>query len=146
MSLIFAALLLAPVTPPAPNVPTEAIANHLSVHVANPERSVEFYIRHFGLERLPTGSTTSTTRWLRAGSFELHLVGGRTATVSTPRQLHLALRVNDLVAVTAGLDADRVQWGDLAGAQRVVQTRADGVRQIYLQDPDGYWVEVNQAP
>ena len=23
--------------------------------------------------------------------------------------------------------------------------RADGVRQIYLQDPDGFWVEVNDA-
>ena len=110
MSLIFAALLLAPVTPSAPNVPTEAIADHLSLHVANPERSLEFYTRHFGLERLPTGSLTSTTRWLRAGSFELHLVGGRRAPVRTPRQLHLALRVGDLAAVTAGLDADRVQW------------------------------------
>lgn len=146
MSPIFAALLLAPVTPPAPNVPTEAIADHLSLHVANPERSVEFYTRHFGLERLPTGSTTSTTRWLRAGSFELHLVGGRVALVSTPRQLHFALRVRDLAAVTAGLDADRVPWGDFAGAQRAVQTRPDGVKQVYLQDPDGYWVEVNQAP
>ena len=102
MSLIFAALLLAPVTPPAPNVPTEAIANHLSLHVANPERSVEFYTRHFGLERLPTGSTTSTTRWLRAGSFELHLVGGRTD-ARVENELLLRLKRHDFSAGDDGL-------------------------------------------
>ena len=26
------------------------------------------------------------------------------------------------------------------------QVRSDGVRQIFIQDPDGYWIEVNDAP
>jgi len=25
----------------------------------------------------------------------------------------------------------------------VVQLRPDGIQQIYFQDPDGYWIEVN---
>tara|TARA_R110000868_G_scaffold1389_10_gene10744 strand:+ start:3320 stop:3502 length:183 start_codon:yes stop_codon:yes gene_type:complete len=26
-----------------------------------------------------------------------------------------------------------------------ITKRPDGVKQIYLQDPDGYWIEVNSA-
>ena len=32
----------------------------------------------------------------------------------------------------------------LAGEQGKEHTRADGVRSIYLQDPDEYWIEVNK--
>ena len=32
-----------------------------------------------------------------------------------------------------------------AASQKKVQTRADGVKQIYMQDPDGFWIEVNDA-
>ena len=33
-------------------------------------------------------------------------------------------------------------WPGVAGA---VSVRGDGVRQIYVQDPDGYWIEVNDV-
>jgi lactoylglutathione lyase len=27
----------------------------------------------------------------------------------------------------------------------VPQVRSDGVKQIFVQDPDGYWIEINDA-
>jgi catechol 2,3-dioxygenase-like lactoylglutathione lyase family enzyme len=39
-----------------------------------------------------------------------------------------------------------IAWSDFAGSPGAVSSgRSDGVRQIFLRDPDGYWVEVNDA-
>ena len=34
----------------------------------------------------------------------------------------------------------------LSGVEREISLRADGVRQVYFQDPDGHWIEINDAP
>jgi ketosteroid isomerase-like protein len=36
-------------------------------------------------------------------------------------------------------------FSDLAGIPNSINTRADGVKQIYFQDPNGYWIEVNNG-
>ena len=42
----------------------------------------------------------------------------------------------------AHLDHMQVKYQNLKGDGKVT-LRPDGVNQIYLQDPDGYWIEVN---
>lgn len=120
-------------------------ADHLAIHVTNLDASLDFYERMFGLERLPAGPNLNV-RWMRAGSFELHLIGGRTAPYGLPREVHFALRVDNLDGLTGKLDREKVVWGDFAGSERKASTRFDGVRQIYLRDPDGYTIEVNEPP
>ena len=53
--------------------------------------------------------------------------------------------MTDLDAFVAHLDRLGVAYSDWPGAAGVVSLRPDGVRQVYVQDPDGYWVEVNTA-
>jgi lactoylglutathione lyase len=118
-------------------------ANHLAIHVEDVETSARFYTDVLGLERM-AARPSPTIVWLRTGGFELHLVGGRTQPVQVPPEVHLAFRVHDFQPVTAKLDSTGVPWGNFAGEARTVQTRADGVRQIYFRDPDGYWIELNQ--
>ena len=36
-----------------------------------------------------------------------------------------------------------VKYGDFKGEDGKVTNRPDGIHQIYFQDPDGYWIEVN---
>ena len=46
----------------------------------------------------------------------------------------------------AALKARGMNWQDFAGnVGQVSQTRSDGVRQIFFRDPDGYWIEINDA-
>lgn len=118
-------------------------ANHMAIHVQDLETSARFYIDVLGLERMAT-QPSPTIIWLETGGFELHLIGGRTQPVQAPRELHLAFRVSDLQPVTARLDSNRVSWGNFAGEARTISKRGDGVLQIYLRDPDGYWIELNQ--
>lgn len=144
-ALLFMFALAAPPQSAAP-APPSARADHLALHVADLDRSVSFYTRYFGLQPMRAAARINTVRWLQAGSFELHLIGGRTKPTDVPIDVHLALRVQDLDAVMKRLDADRIAWSDSDKNPRVTQTRRDGIRQLYLQDPDGYWIEVNELP
>jgi lactoylglutathione lyase len=38
-----------------------------------------------------------------------------------------------------------VEYVNVARDRRGVQVRPDGITQIYFQDPDGHWVEINDA-
>lgn len=37
------------------------------------------------------------------------------------------------------------RWLSMGEGKREIQTRPDGVQQIFVQDPDGYWIEINDA-
>ena len=43
------------------------------------------------------------------------------------------------------LERLKVAYTNLKGDGKEPTVRVDGVRQIYLQDPDGYWIEINDA-
>lgn len=146
-SMIFALAGSALAAAPAPvdANPPSVSADHLAIHVASLDASTRFYADILGLEQM-SGKIPPNIVWLKVENFELHLVGGRTQPVQSPRQVHLAFRVPDLGAVTAKLDAKGVAWGDFAGKAAVRGERDDGVLQIYFSDPDGYWIEVNQLP
>lgn len=119
--------------------------DHLALHVANLPASVAFYSGVFGLQEIPAAA--AGTRWLSLGEgVALHLVGGRSAPVADVRSVHLALAGNNLDPILQRLKERRILWTDSAGTVGAVEhSRSDGVRQIYLKDPDGYWVEVNDA-
>ena len=36
-----------------------------------------------------------------------------------------------------------VKYGNFLGEEKKIAIRPDQISQIYLQDPDGYWIEVN---
>lgn len=135
MILLFVAALQAGVAVPAR-------AEHVAIQAADIDRSAAFYRQAFGLQ--PIAQPMKNRRWLDLGNgLALHILDGRTAPRASNRDEHLALHVADLGVVTAWLDRHGVEWGDRAGAMRTMQTRFDGVRQIYVRDPDGYWVEVS---
>ncbi|HZV69551.1 MAG TPA: hypothetical protein VFG10_08405 [Saprospiraceae bacterium] len=37
----------------------------------------------------------------------------------------------------------KITYSDWPGVKHKVNIRADGIKQIFFQDPDGYWIEVN---
>lgn len=126
---------------PARSEPVAARVDHLALHVADLDTSVAFYREIFGFQPVPAGATAL---WLDLGGFQLHLIGGRADPVGTPKAVHFAIAVDSLEAVAARLTARGHVWGDYQGQPGVVSTaRTDGVRQIFVQDPDGYWIEVN---
>jgi lactoylglutathione lyase len=43
----------------------------------------------------------------------------------------------------ANLNKNKVPYSDWPGNPNKITTRPDGIQQIYFQDPDGYWIEIN---
>jgi lactoylglutathione lyase len=84
-------------------------------------------------------------RWLVMGNgFALHIVGGRVQPLDQPRWIHFAVACTGMGEMIATLDAKHVAWSDIQGRPQV-QVSPDGVKQIFVQDPDGYWIEINDA-
>ena len=121
-----------------------AQAEHVAIQASDIDRSATFYREAFGLRVIPT--PLKNRRWLDFGhGLALHILDGRTAPKPSNRNEHLALHVDDLTVVTVWLDRHGLPWTNLAGDAHMMQTRFDGVRQIYVQDPDGYWLEVSDS-
>jgi lactoylglutathione lyase len=117
--------------------------DHTTVHVRDLQKSADFYEKVFGFERIPHPFKDSHHIWLRVGAHQqLHIVGGGTGNPGTDIEVHFAFRVPSTTDFMAHLDQMQVKYQNLAGDGKVT-VRPDGVRQIYLQDPDGYWIEVN---
>ena len=119
--------------------------DHVALHVADLDASVAFYSGVFRLEEIPAAA--KGRRWLSLGKgVALHLLGGRAAPVVDDRSVHLAITSDSLEPILQRLKDRRIAWSDFAGTQGTVGTvRADGVRQVFFRDPDGYWIEVNDA-
>lgn len=143
--LIIAALASATSQQQTAISPPAAVIDHIALHVADPSISADFYQRILALRPFPQ-KVSPAMRWLGADSFQLHLIGGRTKPVDGKTNTHFAFRVSNLADELRVLDENHVSWKDSDGAPRKVTTRVDGVLQVYFQDPDGYWIEVNQTP
>jgi len=124
-----------------------ATLDHVALFVADSQKSVDFYAGLFGLKEIPSPFPPGGPRWMVFGNgLELHLQPGRKETISLPRRVHFAVNVPSLDSVLAWLRAHNITWVDSADRPgQIPRTRTDGVQQIFFQDPDGYWVEVNDV-
>jgi len=125
--------------------PPTARIDHVAIHVRDVDASARFYVALFGLREIP--SPVAGRRWFDLGhGVALHLLGVRTAPVADDRSVHLAITTADLAPVVAALNARGIAFSDFAGRSGVIgSSRSDGVHQIFFRDPDGYWLEVNDA-
>ena len=148
-ALLFAALLLPLATPALAQDKPGAVArlDHVGIWVADQQKSIDFYSDLFGLAEIPAPFPAGGPRWMRfTNGIELHIQPGRIDPVAQPRRVHMAIGVASLDPILTKLKARGQGWSDVAGKPGAVQNmRTDGVRQIFFQDPDGYWIEVNDA-
>lgn len=111
--------------------------NHVALHVADVPTSSQFYREVLQLEAMPRPAFDFPGAWFRIGTDqELHLIGNRDKAVhSHHRGNHFALLVDDLDAWQQYLNARQVPNGPR-------KVRPDGAHQLYVQDPDGHWIEL----
>jgi len=128
----------------APSTPVPAL-DHVAINAADQQRSIDFYKDAFGLKEIPTPFPPGGPRWLAlAGGMALHIQHLPERIAPAPRAVHFAIAVPDLGGVIAYFDRHKIAWTDSSGrAGKVQDIRSDKVQQIYVQDPDGHWVEVN---
>lgn len=85
-------------------------------------------------------------RWFSMGEGkELHLILTLKENVSVNKAVHLALTTSNFDSFVKMLEKMNVVYSDWPGAVNKINIRADGIKQIFFQDPDGYWLEVNSV-
>ncbi|MGB0254756.1 MAG: VOC family protein [Flavobacteriaceae bacterium] len=118
--------------------------NHIALAVKDVNESIAFYQKVFGLKEIENTASNSKTRWLSLNEGkELHLIPKPEATVQVVKEVHFALATTDIHLFAKRLSALDILYSDWLGTPEKIHIRKDGIKQLYFQDPNGYWIEVN---
>jgi lactoylglutathione lyase len=120
--------------------------NHMALSVKDVKASVDFYSKVFQVKEITNRSAIEGIRWLSLGEGkELHLISVIKENVTINKAVHLAFTTMQFDAFVNRLKELKIEFSDWPGKPNTINTRADGVKQIYFNDPDGYWIEINNG-
>lgn len=123
-----------------------AVLNHIAVHVADLVKATAFYGNVFDLEQIPEPFKDNRHTWFSlGGAGQLHLIQSPKSSMQHDKNEHLCFSVASIPDFILKLKTYKVAYGDWPGKADAITKRPDGVQQIYFQDPDGHWLEVNDA-
>ena len=121
--------------------------HHVSLYVRDVDASAAFYADVMGLTEIPNRVGRSHIRWFTVDGFRtVHLIGGDSeAERARPFSTHMAFATTQFAAALARLEKNGVTYVSRERQPRDITVRPDGIRQVYFQDPDGHWIEINDA-
>jgi lactoylglutathione lyase len=120
------------------------VFNHTTIYVLDLEKSAAFYENVIGIAKIADPFKDGKHVWFRMGEHnQLHVVKGAAAVMPHDINIHLSFSVASLPNFMKHLDQMNVKYGNWNQDSKQIQLRPDGVHQIYFQDPEGYWIEVN---
>jgi lactoylglutathione lyase len=124
----------------------KARINHTAIYVVDVKASVAFYKDVIGLDTIPEPFHDGKHAWFKTGpGTALHVIQGAPETKEYYKNQHTCYSVASVEKFIQLLKQKNITWEDRDGAKYAVTTRTDGVKQIWFTDPDGYWIEVNDA-
>ncbi|MBL7698128.1 MAG: VOC family protein [Chitinophagaceae bacterium] len=119
-------------------------ADHVALSVKDVNRSAEFYITVLRLPEITNRSKIEGIRWFVLGDGrELHLISVIKENVTINKAVHVGLSSAKFDEFVKHLTANKISYSDWPGKANTINIRADGIKQVFFQDPDGYWIEVN---
>ncbi|MBK0379383.1 VOC family protein [Mucilaginibacter sp. SD-g] len=120
------------------------MVNHVALYVKDLHKSADFYKNVMQLKEIPEPFHDGKHVWFRTGPHsQLHIIQGATEVVPHDINTHVAYSVKDIAVFTKHLDAMNIKYGNWKSIDKAIELRPDGVKQVYLQDPDNFWIEVN---
>lgn len=117
---------------------------HIAVYVKDLKRSSDFYKNVFHFPEIDEPFKDGLHTWLDIGNeISLHLIQAPWQPVTINKINHVCFSVRDMDAFVQNLKNQGVEFEDWPGNKNKINTRPDGIKQIYVRDPDGYWIEIN---
>ncbi len=118
--------------------------NHIALSVKDVDASVAFYQKIFQFKEIKNTASNSKTRWLSFdGNKQLHLIPRPNAKIKTNKAVHFALSTHHLNSFVMLLEELEIPYSNWLDTPNKIHIRKDGIQQVYFQDPDNYWIEIN---
>jgi lactoylglutathione lyase len=118
--------------------------NHTTIYVTDLARGADFYLKVLMLDTIPEPFHDHRHVWFKMGEHnQLHVVSGAKEDIAHDVNIHLAFSVASLPDFMKHLDQMGIKYGNFQAESGKIAMRPDQIQQIYFQDPDGYWIEVN---
>jgi len=123
-----------------------AVLNHIAVYVSDLGKSTAFYGSVFNFKEIPEPFKDGKHTWFSLGNAgALHLIQGAKSNQTFDKNEHLCFSVTSIDVFVKTLAAKNIPFEDWPGKAGAVTVRVDGVKQVYFKDPDGHWLETNDA-
>ena len=120
--------------------------DHIALLVRDVDESIQFLTKVIGLSEIANPMGGREIRWIEIGDGRrIHVQAGDISRVHVEKQTHFALTASDFDAILARLQDQGIAFADMKGTPGAINTRPDGMRAIFLQDPNGYWFEINSG-
>lgn len=120
--------------------------DHLALSVKDVDVSANYYKTILNLEEITNKTKVDGIRWFSLGEGkELHLISIVEGEIKFNKAVHLAVKTSNFDAFISKLKALNMYYTSWAGDDYEITIRADGIKQVYVKDPDGYWIEVNSV-
>ena len=128
------------------DIKVKARLNHIAVYVIDLKISSDFYSRIIGLDTIPEPFHDGRHTWFSVGpKSHLHVISGANQKTEHDKNTHLCFSVASVIDFIAVLKKNNIPFESWTGEKNTYTNRVDGVKQIYFIDPDGYWIEINDA-
>ncbi|MEO7990203.1 MAG: VOC family protein [Chryseolinea sp.] len=126
--------------------PRKTSINHVAIYVVDAKTSASFYQNIIGLDTVPEPFHDGKHFWLRVGTgVTMHIIEGAERKKEYYKNQHTCFSVASVEGFIETLKKKNIPFEDRDGKKSTFTIRVDGVKQLWLQDPDGYWVEINDA-
>lgn len=120
--------------------------DHYSFIVKDLKTVGDFYKDILKLKEIPHPRNDPNYRWFQIhGNSQVHLIGKDSVAMEHSKSVHLSLATPNLEDFIEHLKDNEVGFSDWPGTPNAVTDRADGVKQIYMKDPENNWIEINTA-
>ena len=118
--------------------------DHVAYEVRDLNKVGDFFINIFKFDEIEIDNPS--LRWFDIGDgFEIHLGENKEANHKKIKANHLAVTVNSLEIFMEYLKSNDIYFESWDGNELQYNIRPhDNALQIYLTDPEGNWIEVNQ--
>lgn len=118
--------------------------NHFALHVHDLKKSSAFYEQVMQFKKIPEPFKDGLHDWFSIGDpYQLHLIQGAPQEIYQDIKRHICFSVQSIDLFMEHIRKYNISYYNSKGEPGKISERADGVKQIYIQDPDGYWLEIN---
>jgi lactoylglutathione lyase len=120
--------------------------NHVALCSKDLKKSNAFYTSVLNLKIVPNPFKDTVHTWYSiAPNIAMHVIQSDCSAAPKLISDHICFSVPSINNFITLLNQKSIRYCNWKGVTGQVEHRVDGVSQVYIQDPDGYWIEINDA-